>query len=513
MGMKILTKEDIVNQLVNDPYQYAAIYARESNPNAPNAIDTQIYTCEKYAHKKNILIYKTYKEFVSATQISYKQRKEFARLIEDAKKGYFKKIILTRRDRLTRSFEDFIDIKNLFKKLDIEIIYSNDIQIDEKRDYACNFVENILMGLAEMEPRRIADRTREGKIEKIKKKEYDKRAPYGLKYKKIKKTYYHDGLKAKVVREIFDIYLGYETVKNENDVIEKLKKRNKEKDNKEYSELIKQLNRQKIKAILSRSIYATLHINDIKFNYKEFHIKYNGEIHKVDEKYLQEYKNVKGIITPEQWYRVVEKWYKHNSSKKKIVKKKIREKIIFKDLFVCTKCEKILKYKDGKFSCESEGCRGISRDILIRDIIKSLVKWMVYKNKEDEIVYSVVRKLNIEINKLKKKLIKSINKQDKLVGKYLENSIDENIREKIIEEVDNQKDIKQQIDKLNEKVNFLNKKFKEIIIPLVKSDYIHLIEDELVKNQSELIEIFIYENIKEMKISGHQIRINDEPER
>ncbi|MEJ8554174.1 recombinase family protein [Tepidibacter sp. Z1-5] len=508
-----------MNRLVNDPYQYAAIYARESNPNAPNAIDTQIYTCKNYAHNENILVYDVYSELVSATKVSYKQRKAFMRLIEDAKKGYFKKIILTRRDRLTRVFEEFIEIKKLFKKLDIEILYSNDIQIDEKKDYACNFLENILMGLAEMEPRRIAHRTREGQKTKIEKGIYDKRAPYGLVYDKKEKFYFHDGIKVELVKDIFEIYLKYKTVKKPKDIIKKLNKYADTKEEKsEYIALVNKLKDKDINSILSKSIYAGIYINNIDFKYKDFYINYYGKIEKVNTKYFHKYHNIQPIITPKQWYDTVEKWYENNPNKLQPKREQKRTNKIFKDLFICTKCEKVLKYKNGKFSCESKGCKGINKDVLIRDTIRDLVRFLINKEESDKnkgkdtldnIIKDSVKKLSSKRGDLKKILVDSINKQGKLIEEYIENSTDEYIRKKITKEVKNQKNIKEKIKELDEKIIFLNNKFKKIIIPLVDSGYIHLISDELEKNQSALLEVFMYENIKELEINGHPIRIDD----
>jgi len=90
-----------VKELIENPNKYAAVYARESNPNAPNPIETQKYICREYALKNNLLIYKEYSELISASQVSYQNRSKFIQLLDDAKKGYFKQIIDTGRDRIT----------------------------------------------------------------------------------------------------------------------------------------------------------------------------------------------------------------------------------------------------------------------------------------------------------------------------------------------------------------------------------------------------------------------------
>ncbi|MCT4620748.1 MAG: recombinase family protein [Marinisporobacter sp.] len=500
-----------MNKLVKNPYKYAAIYARESNSKAKNAIDTQLYICKKYAFTKEFLIYDTYHEYISAAQVSYKSRSEFMRLIEDAKKGYFKKLIVTRRDRLTRQFEEFLEIKKIFKKLDVEIIYSNDVQMNEGKDYACNFIENILMGLAEMEAKRIKERSADGKRAKVLKGVYDKRPPYGIVYKKHEKKYYKDGVKGDIVKDIFNIYLNDKSVKESQDVIQFLHKRaNKREEHKEqYDDLLKKVTKNKITDILSKPIYAGLYIKNPDIKYKDFYMSCDGKRLEVDEEYFQRYDNIiDTFITPKQWYETVKKWNQYNPIKKKSSKLKKREKVIFKDLFICDKCGKKLKYSNGRFSCGSDGCRGIGKDHLMRTIIIALVEYLVYENNIDDVIKDVVKKLNHEITKQKNKLAANINEQGKLIEKYIENAFVDKLKKQIVVMTKEQRAIKKEVNEIDQKINFLKGQLKEIIIPLVKSGYIHMITEELEKNQSAMFEIFMYENLKEMKIRGHSIRIN-----
>lgn len=510
METRLQTKEEIVEEQVKDPYRYTAIYARESNSNAPNALETQIFTCRNYALNKGLLIYDVYKELISASQVPYQRRKEFMRLVEDARKGYFKKIIITRRDRLTRRFEEFIELKNLFKKLDVEIIYSNDIQVNEGKDYACGFIENIIVALAEMEPRRIKARSEAGRRIKAHRGIYDKNPCYGLYYDKHEKQYYRDGVKAEIVKDIFDIYVNYKRVRTPQHIVEELYKKAKTRDDDlhTYEDLVKKLSNTTIKDILSRPVYAGIQTRDIDYKYKDFYIKYNGETKKVDQAYFHKYENIKTIIPSEQWYKAVEKWYVNNPQKKKPDKRQKREKVIFKDLFICTKCGKKIKYSKNKFSCGTKGCRGFSKDVLIPKIINDLVEWLVWRDRVDDVIKDVVKKLNKEMVKQQKKLVTNINEQGALVKKYISDPSNDELKTHIIEMTKKQMAIKQEINEFNKKIYFLNNKLKKTIIPLIKSDYLHMITEELEKNQPALLELFMYENIKELKLNGREIRIN-----
>lgn len=507
MKTRLHTKEEIIENLMRDPNTYVAIYARESNLNAENAVETQIFTCKNYALDKNLIVYDIYQEFASASQSSYKSRREFMRLVEDAERGCFKKVMVTRRDRLTRRFEDFIEIKNLFKNLGVEIIYSNDIQINEGTDYACNFVENIIVALAEMEPRRISQRAEAGRAAKIVRGIYDKRPPRGLKYEKFERKYYPDGQDSEVIKSIFNIYLNMKHVKKPEHVLGELDKDVERKN--EGKELAKKLSKNDVFRILSNPVYAGLQPNNINIKYRDFYVRHDGEMGKVSLKDFQSCENIGAIITPEQWYSTVLKWYKHNSTKKKSVKKKSREKIIFKDLFTCTKCGKILKYVKQKYTCGSVGCKGISKDILIRIIIMDLVQWLVHKGEIKDVIKDIVKKLEHEISKLRKILAANIKEQGELIKEYVSNASDDVLKRKIAEMSKKQIDIKEQIGEFNRKISFLNDRLEKIIIPLVRSNYAHLIVDELEKNQAALLEVFMYRNIKELRINGHPIRIND----
>ena len=507
-------EKEMIENIITDPHRYAAIYARESNKNAPNALETQKYACRKYAHEKGLLIYGIYSQFGSAFKEPYFKREKFMKMLEDARLGCFKSIIVTRRDRVTRNFDEFIKLRNMFEELGIQVLYSNDIQLNEENDYACTFIENIIMALAEMEPRRINKRSEDGRRAKALKGIYDKLPPIGLlsekdtENEKYKKKYYKDGARAQVVGEIFNIYLRDKSVKQPKDVLVRLEKNiSNYEGKKEYQDIIKSLDADKIKKILSRPLYAGLCIRNIDYKYKEFYINHNSKVMKVDKVFFHECVNVESIITPSDWYEAVEKWYENKESDKAKNKKIRREKNLFEGLFKCRKCNEVLKYEHDMFSCRCEDSRRISKSVLIRNIIKAIVEWIGAHSKGNEIIEEAIRKLKEEQLQKQKDLSKLLNEQTTMLKSYLNNKQIDDLSNKVRKNISHQKLIKQKIKEISDKVDFLSNKFKDIIIPLTKANYIHMIADELEKNQSAILELFISESIKELKINGKSISI------
>ncbi|MCC5911782.1 MAG: recombinase family protein [Clostridiaceae bacterium] len=302
--MELLEEKNQIQEIISNPYKYAAIYARESNTSVPNPIETQKHFCREHARNKNLFIYNEYSELISASSRQYTDRPQFMALLDDAKKGYFKSIIVTRRDRMCRNFEEYIELKNIFKKLNVEILYSNDIELNDKKSYATEFIENIIMGLAEMEPRRIKQRTEAGRNAKIQKQIYDKAPSYGFKYDKYDKTYYKDGAKFKIVQDIFDIFLNNDEVTDHQKLCSKLKDNMetnyKGTESEEYFKLVSNLKPSDIKKILSRPFYAGIQISNAMYRYNMFYVQHNENIVQANEKFFLPFTNIETtVITPE----------------------------------------------------------------------------------------------------------------------------------------------------------------------------------------------------------------------
>ncbi|MCC5911780.1 MAG: hypothetical protein JJT76_15265 [Clostridiaceae bacterium] len=57
------------------------------------------------------------------------------------------------------------------------------------------------------------------------------------------------------------------------------------------------------------------------------------------------------------------------------------------------------------------------------------------------------------------------------------------------------------------KKEFISSKLRDIIIPLAKGGYCEVIADELEQNYPALLELFIYENVRELILNGQKYSI------
>jgi DNA invertase Pin-like site-specific DNA recombinase len=522
MIITIPTKEKVMEEIISKADSYTAIYARESNPSVDTALDAQVITCRRCAVENNLIVYDIYKEFVSASQKTYLQRKEFKRLIEDARKGHFKKIIVTKRDRLTRRFEDFIEIKGIFKELGVEIIYSNDVQLNETTEYAGKFIESLVVALSEFEPQYIKERTQRGMEIKREKRLYDRQASYGLYLDTSKREYVEAGVKSDIVKDVFDIYLNNRGIKKTSEVINELRKRslmkyNNEKNEKdkrdkkeEYEKLVNNLKAQSVRDIICRPIYAGLQTKTLKLKYENFKVYHEGKELDVEPQYFHECTNVNKLIQPNQWYEAVQKWIENNPVKKYTKKLAKKRKSGFYHIFYCKTCNQKIRDKDNILTCGTKGCVRINKDKLLKIIVEQLVNSLIKENKIDDVINEVVLKFKKRKLKLQNIVSSCIKEQGNLVEQYVVDSSNEQLKEKIKGLTERQVAVKYVIDNLEDRILFLQTKFKEVIIPIVQSEHINLIIDDLQNSQYEIFEMFIKSGIKELDINGRCITVRDE---
>ncbi|WP_288221643.1 recombinase family protein [uncultured Clostridium sp.] len=152
-----------LDNIIDTPKNYAAIYARISGTRDNNSISSQIQLATNALKEKNLLIYSVYTDFDSAKKLSPTKRKGLSKLLADAKAGCFKTVIIYRLDRLVRRYKDWLEIKNTFSKLGINLIYSDESQSLPRNSSQGEFFENLMVMVAEMEPDTINQRASNGR--------------------------------------------------------------------------------------------------------------------------------------------------------------------------------------------------------------------------------------------------------------------------------------------------------------------------------------------------------------
>lgn len=163
-----------------------------------------------YASIKDWNIYKIYiDEGVSGKNLNRPQIKE---MIEDIKKQKINNILVYKIDRLTRSTKDLIDLIDLFSKYNCEFNSLTE-SIDTSTPSGRMFVK--IIGLfAEFERETIAERIKIG-FERKAKEGYSlcsSTSSYGYMRKKGEKIQTINEKEAKVVKDIFDLYIKYKNI-------------------------------------------------------------------------------------------------------------------------------------------------------------------------------------------------------------------------------------------------------------------------------------------------------------
>ncbi len=351
------------------PEEYAAIYARKSTLLENNSINSQVEIAKRKLSENGLFLYDVYSDEESATRYHPLHRQGFKKLLYYAKKGKFKTVVVYRRDRLARRVEHLLEIKKIFKKLGITIIYSNEGEFQPNDSYFSNFIENIIMAVDELEPSILSERIISGMQEKKLRGEYSKRATYGYisPEKNGTKEYTHDKAKAEIIKEIFDLFLALPA---EESIYDKIHK----KINAKISNKNEKLRKQFIKDRILNPIYAGLIRLDSSIPVLST-VKKNGnkELIVDDSNYIS-CTNLTGIIKKKPWFKAVIKYYNLSPERNSLIDDE--SSYLFKGLIYCKKCNKPLHLVRETYRCMN-GCTLFNKheleNVLLRKILKEIV--------------------------------------------------------------------------------------------------------------------------------------------
>lgn len=183
----------MITNVIKNPENYAAIYARISSQKENNSIDAQIQLGQEVISQNNLLLYDTYTDHVSGRKTAPHQRNGFKNLLDAAKANCFKTLVIYRLDRLVRSYNHWIEIKNTLDNLGVKIIFSDSKQALPSSSPYRDFLENLTVMVAELEPDTISLRANNGrKIQRENGMYRTKIPPFGY----IKKTHKNDNGKS-----------------------------------------------------------------------------------------------------------------------------------------------------------------------------------------------------------------------------------------------------------------------------------------------------------------------------
>ncbi len=185
-----------------------AIYARVSTEHEAqlSALENQVqYYDDLINRHPDWVLYRRYiDEGISGTSIS--KRKNFVRMMEDAKDGHFDLIVTREVSRFARNTVDTLQQTRLLKRMGIEVYFTED-GIWTMNDEDGELRLTIMATLAQNESKKTSMRVKAGQMVS-----FQNGVIYGtgnvLGYDKVGQEYVINEAQAKTVRKIFDMYLA-----------------------------------------------------------------------------------------------------------------------------------------------------------------------------------------------------------------------------------------------------------------------------------------------------------------
>ncbi len=415
------------------PYDYAAIYARKSNKMDSNSISTQIDLGKEMLYKKKLVLYKTYYDSESAYQYTYEKRNGFCELIKDLKNNKFKTLIVLKRDRLSRIFEELLELKKLFREYDVRVLYSGEgeFQPDDNNLYS-DFIENLLMGISEFEGSFINERTSAGKKLKKEQGKYSKNSelpPFGFTETSDPDDYPYEFIpeenEASIVREIFNEYLSKEYTSSE---IVEFGIRVSEQARK-ATKVSRELHENMITYMLTNPLYAAIDRTNGTANLLCKDAKTDNYIANRDG--VRHLTNVKPIIEEDLFIDVALKYLNSKKTKSKRI-----SNYLFKGLLVCSDCKKNITLSGGYYRCCTKGCSSINENILIDYLLREIIANILDETIAMKLINKRITKTKRKRAQLNKKLNNIIEKKRQYILELINKDTDPDIKSEIQAELD-----------------------------------------------------------------------------
>ena len=443
-----------------------------------------------------------YDEGISAKQM--KNRKDFLRMMEDAKRGLFDTILVKDITRFSRNTVDFLTSIRELKQMGINVIFVSYGQETLKEETELNLTMQI--AFAQEESARLSKKVKWGKNINAKKG----RVPnFVFGYDKVDLFTLKPNLEeAKVVEKIFDLYVN-EGVGTPSIAQWLTQNKVKTKKNKQTG-----WTQKVVLNILTNSIYIGKVINK-KSEIVDF-IKGTRKLLEIDPEYIVDRPEFR-IISDELFYKVQEIITERRELLGNFHNKQ-SNKYLFSNLIKCSECGYSYRRVQRMYTklyewwvCGNRNSRGkdvcinttrIEEEDLINDI-KYFFEILISDKKDSAKSISNIIVKNIENNKPK----------DKMSKEAMTRKVDKNIanKEKYMDMYKNDlismDELKDYISPLNEEINTLRAK-------LIDHDNVYFIDEKSLVRYVEkyLMEIENYlDNMTNQKLKGIIDRIEIKP--
>ena len=182
----------------------AVIYARySSHSQRDESIDAQLRECHEYAVKNDYIILEEYCDRALTGKTD--NRAAFQKMIKDAKSNKFNYVLVYKLDRFARNRYDSAMYKNILKKHDIKVVSIMENISDSPEGI---ILESVLEGMAEYYSANLSQNIKRGMTENALQCKFNgSGVPLGYRITE-DKHFEIDEIGAKIVKEIFDMYIG-----------------------------------------------------------------------------------------------------------------------------------------------------------------------------------------------------------------------------------------------------------------------------------------------------------------
>ena len=427
------------------PYDKAAIYARKSIKTDSHSIGSQIARGMEVINENKLILYNVYSDSESSSKYAYTKRAGFLELLSDMEKGKFKTLVVLKRDRLSRRFNELLEIKKRFKKHNIKVIYSSHGEYQPTDDYFSDFVENIIMGISELEPKQLDERTSNGRKIKREKGLYSKTGdiPFGLTDKSEESngeyeayTLFPHEIEAPILKEIFLNFLN-----NNLSIPDIMKQYPKSKANN------KNLTDGVIRYMFTNSTYVRIRPKCAEESI--FILDEETNRYVINWEAVQVFKDIYPVIDQNLFFKVALKYLNNKRRNNPRV-----ENYLFKNLLICNTCKKNITLCNPYYRCSN--CKtSYKKAILLRTLFQQILSDLINEENLDEVKRSFIRGYKANIANKKTSIKRTKEEKEKKLLEFVETK----------EQIELQIDLKELIEKefmLLEEINYFEDKIDSL---------------------------------------------------
>ncbi len=151
------------------------IYVRRSlnEMKQKTSIPYQINTCRDYAEKQGWIVHEVFNEGEkSARSSELEERKEIWRLMKEVKSGFIERIIVFKRDRISRRADQYMEFVELLRASKVTMYFAGDNEPQMFDGVVGDFIELLFGAISEHEGNNITQRLIQSRIAKVREGEW-----------------------------------------------------------------------------------------------------------------------------------------------------------------------------------------------------------------------------------------------------------------------------------------------------------------------------------------------------